>query len=120
MLINIALIQIFWCRLLFINWLQKHLIPCPFKYLTGIDCPGCGFQRSVLALVQGNLHESIMLYPPAIPLIVFFIYCLADKFYQFDTGAFSLKNKFFALVALIVILNYGFKMWGLFHNYTSA
>lgn len=54
-------------HLVFIQWLQHHLLTCPFKYLTGIDCPGCGFQRSLIALVQGNFHQSLALYPPTIP-----------------------------------------------------
>lgn len=55
------------------KWLLNHLIPCPFKAFTGLDCPGCGFQRSVIALFYGNLQESWSLYPPTIPLLILFI-----------------------------------------------
>lgn len=27
---------------------------CPFKWLTGLDCPGCGSQRAVRALLAGH------------------------------------------------------------------
>ncbi|MBK7377164.1 MAG: DUF2752 domain-containing protein [Chitinophagaceae bacterium] len=29
-----------------IDWLQQHQLPCLFRQLTHIDCPGCGMQRS--------------------------------------------------------------------------
>lgn len=31
---------------------------CPFKLLTGWDCPGCGFQRAAHALLHGRLAEA--------------------------------------------------------------
>lgn len=52
----------------FIWWLQNHLLTCPFKKLTGFDCPGCGFQRSVLSLLQGDVYKSLQLYPATIPI----------------------------------------------------
>jgi hypothetical protein len=67
------IIFIFCSLINFVDWLQNHLISCPFKALTGIDCPGCGFQRSFIALVQGDLSKSWSLYPPTIPLLFLFI-----------------------------------------------
>ena len=95
MLIRYNLIPLFCSRLVFINWLQSHLLPCPFKYLTGIDCPGCGFQRSVLALARGNFNESFMLYPPAVPILLFFLYGLADKHFKLDNKAYTIKKNAF-------------------------
>lgn len=46
------------------------MLTCPVKAWTGVDCPGCGFQRSMWALVQGNLGESWHHYPPLIPFLV--------------------------------------------------
>ena len=53
-----------------IVWLQNHLLTCPFKRLTGYDCPGCGLQRSVIALLQGNVVKSLQLYPATILIIL--------------------------------------------------
>lgn len=33
--------------------------PCFFHYLTGLDCPGCGSQRAVHALLHGNLWDAM-------------------------------------------------------------
>ncbi|RAV30625.1 DUF2752 domain-containing protein [Sinomicrobium soli] len=61
------------------HWLRHHLIPCPVKWLTGLDCPGCGFQRSLLALLQGNFGKSLELYPATIPLLLLFALALWQK-----------------------------------------
>ncbi|MES2379286.1 MAG: DUF2752 domain-containing protein [Bacteroidota bacterium] len=105
---------------MFINWLQNNLIPCPFKYITGIDCPGCGFQRSLLALIQGNLRNSFHLYPPTIPLLLFFMYGIADKFFKLDNDKGTLKKILFINVALIVLINYSIKIWGIYQNYHGS
>jgi hypothetical protein len=120
MLLKYIPLQVFCSQLVFIDWLQHHLIPCPFKYLTGIDCPGCGFQRSVLALIQGNLHKSFILYPPAIPLLMFFAYGLADKFFKLDTSKNIIKKTLFVFVGAIIMVSYGIKMWNLFAHYKAS
>jgi len=113
-------IQIFCSRLVFINWLQNHLLPCPFKYLTGIDCPGCGFQRSVMALIQGNFQKSLMLYPAAIPLLLFFAYGLADKFFKLDTSKNTIKKSLFVFTGAIILVSYGIKLWCLYGHYKAS
>ncbi|WP_370633635.1 DUF2752 domain-containing protein [Pedobacter sp. Leaf250] len=79
------------------DWLQNHLIPCPFKALTGINCPGCGFQRSLIALLQGNISKSWTLYPSTIPLIILFL--IVGVLYSFP-----IKNKDFIIKILIIIV----------------
>jgi hypothetical protein len=113
-------LQIFCSRLVFTNWLQNHLLPCPFKYLTGIDCPGCGFQRAVLALIQGNLYKSIGLYPAAIPLLLFFIYGIADSYLKLDTPKSTLKKTFYMIIGTIILVSYGIKMWNLYKHYNTS
>ena len=35
--------------------------PCPFRAVTGLLCPGCGTQRALHALLNGNLPEALQL-----------------------------------------------------------
>jgi hypothetical protein len=98
------------CSLLFMSWLQDHLLPCPFKYVTGIDCPGCGFQRSLLALIKGDVHQSFLLYPPTIPLLIMAAWWLADSFFKLDTSKSLVKKAMFIIVALIITVSYTLKM----------
>ncbi|MFC6103190.1 DUF2752 domain-containing protein [Olivibacter domesticus] len=100
------------CSQDFISWLQHHLIPCPFKFVTGIDCPGCGFQRSLLHLMQGDLKASIQLYPPAIPLISLGIFFLVKHYFIFKKSE-SIATILACLVGGIIIASYIQKMWQL-------
>ncbi|MDB5130365.1 MAG: hypothetical protein JWR02_114, partial [Mucilaginibacter sp.] len=112
--------QIFCSRLLSISWLQNHLLPCPFKYFTGIDCPGCGFQRSVIALIQGNLHQSLQLYPAAIPLLMFFSYGIADKYFKLDTAANIVKKTLFVVIGVVILISYALKLFRLYESYKGS
>lgn len=113
MLVIVTILQIFCSRLLSINRLQNYLLPCPFKYITGIECPGCGFQRSVIALIQGNLRQSLQLYPAAIPLLVFFIYGFADKRYNLDTSENTIKKTASVLMGMMILGSYVIKLWNM-------
>lgn len=107
-------------RLAFISWLQDHLLKCPFKYLTGTDCPGCGFQRSVLALMNGDLHKSFNLYPSTIPLLLFFAYGIADGIFKIDTKTQIVKKTGFMLIGSMILIAYAIKMWRICHHTRSA
>ena len=107
---------LFCSRLAFLSWLQNHLLRCPFKYLTGIDCPGCGFQRSLLALLNGDLHKSLSLYPSTIPLLIFFAYGIADRLFNLDNKKHTAKKTGFILIGSLILITYVIKMWGLYHH----
>lgn len=85
------------------------MIPCVFKHFTGIDCPGCGFQRSFLALLQGDFADSIELYPALIPFILSCLFLVARLI---RPKYFSVKwvlGSYFT-TASIIIISYSIKM----------
>jgi len=45
------------------------MFQCSWKETFGIECPGCGAQRSFVELIHGNISESIHLFPALIPLL---------------------------------------------------
>ena len=56
--------------------MEQYMIPCPFKVLFGFDCLGCGTQRALYLILNGNFSEAFSLYPPIyslIPLLIVFI-----------------------------------------------
>ena len=114
------LCELFCGRLAFGNWLQNHLLPCPFKFLTGIDCPGCGFQRSLTALLHGDISDSFHLYPATIPLIIFSLFGLADKFFNIDNSNHRFKKAGFMLVGVIILISYSIKMGALYMHYIKS
>lgn len=107
-------LTVIFCSLLDItNWLQNHLILCPFKKLTGIDCPGCGFQRSVVALLKGNITESLHLYPATIPLLITTLFVFLSFKFNID-NRHVIKKTLYIITAFIIAGSYAFKMYSLY------
>jgi len=89
---------------------NMFLIPCPFKYLTGYDCPGCGFQRALIALIKGDFQESFQLYPPTIPLLLTFMIGLSANYWWAERSK-VLINALVIITGSIVIISYMFKLF---------
>ena len=53
--------------------LELFSFNCPFKSLTGLPCPGCGFTRSIESLTTGDIHGSFIHNPGWIVLILFLV-----------------------------------------------
>lgn len=61
---------------------EDFMLPCPTKKLFGIDCFGCGFQRSLLMFLHGDFSGAWQLYPPLftiLPLLLVGVLHLFDK-----------------------------------------
>ncbi|MDF2438963.1 MAG: hypothetical protein K0Q95_3339 [Bacteroidota bacterium] len=85
------------------------MLTCPFKTVTGFDCPGCGMQRSFIALLQGNIVESFYLYPALLPLFVLFIITAVHVIFRLKRGDVIIKYFFICTVGIILI-SYAFKL----------
>nr|WP_276901575.1 DUF2752 domain-containing protein [Pedobacter kyonggii] len=94
----------------FLDWVGEHLFNCPFKAHFGFDCPGCGLQRSVLALFRGDLIASFKFYPATIPLIFVVLFTFVHLKVDFKFGAQLIKIVF-ASVAVIILINYIYKIY---------
>ena len=86
-----------------INWLEGHMQSCYYKQVLGVECPGCGFQRSLIALLKGNLWESIQLFPGLIPMLFLFLFLGLHLIFRFRNGAVVLKYIFIGDVAIIIV-----------------
>jgi len=95
------------------RWLQNHLICCPFKKLTGIDCPGCGFQRSVIALLHGDLKNSIHLYPGTIPLLMTTVFVFVSLKFKMDNNHI-IKKTLYMITGFIIVGSYILKIYTLY------
>lgn len=93
-----------------IHWLENHMLQCFYKKYVGIDCPGCGMQRSFIELLKGNITLSFKLYPALIPLLVTFIFTFLHLIFSFKNGAAIIKYSFIITVAVMVI-SYVIKMF---------
>lgn len=86
-----------------VDWLEKNMLTCPSKKYLGIECFGCGFQRSFIALCRGNFKDSFTLYP-ATPLVLFvLLFTILHLIFKFKNGAAIIKFSFMIMASVIVI-----------------
>lgn len=85
--------------------IDDYLIPCPLKYLTGCNCPGCGIQRSILKAFQGEFSESFIQHPAGIPIILLSAFFVVNLKLKIING-----NRFISysliLIGVISIINW--------------
>jgi len=69
----------------FLIWLlsEKYMLPCISKQLFGVDCPGCGLQRSVALLLKGEFGASFLMYPGLLPMMSLFGFLALNRFIPF-------------------------------------
>ncbi len=83
----------------YLNKYTGFSIPCPFNYLTGYLCPGCGITRMLFSLFKLNIHEAftynqlVFIYLPFI--VAYFIYY--DYLFVYDK-----KDKIICKIPKIV------------------
>lgn len=92
-----------------VRWLERHLFPCAFKSFFGIDCPGCGFQRSVISLLKGDLAASFHFYPATLPILLLALFLLAKIKFRFPQAE-KISKSLFAIAAVTVIVSYAIKV----------
>lgn len=85
-----------------LEWLEAHQLPCMFKAVFGIECPGCGFQRAVLLLLHGQLAASFLTWPGLFPLALWMLLVIGRGCGFKKISGELLKNS--AFVCLIIIL----------------
>lgn len=59
---------------------------CPFRWLTGFTCPGCGSTRGMHQLLHGNVVAAFQLNPLLLLALPFLIYALVRYSYRVMTG----------------------------------
>ncbi len=90
-------------------WLESNLLTCPSKKFLHFECPGCGLQRSYIALMKGDLMNSLQLYPAAIPILLLFCYLLLHLFFRFNNGA-RVLSTLYIFCAIIILVHYIYKI----------
>jgi Protein of unknown function (DUF2752) len=92
-----------------VSWLEAHSLPCISQSLFHVSCPGCGFQRSAIALLRGQVGQSLQLYPALLPMLLFFGFLLADRRYQFRHSK-KITQFGLALLFIIIFVSYIIKL----------
>jgi len=87
---------------------EDYMLPCLNKKMFGIECMGCGLQRSISLVLQGELKEAFFMYPAVYSLIVLFG-VITFSFFK----SFKYSNKIITILAItngvIIVGNFIFK-----------
>ncbi|MEZ4799226.1 MAG: DUF2752 domain-containing protein [Flavobacteriales bacterium] len=92
------------------NWLSENLLTCPFKACTGMDCPGCGLQRSLIKLLEGDIPGSIEMHPAGMLYPALLIMTGLHLRFQFKNGS-KIITWTFILTVTITLINYIIKLY---------
>ncbi|MDX1652370.1 MAG: DUF2752 domain-containing protein [Brumimicrobium sp.] len=89
--------------------MEEYYLQCSIKETLGVECPGCGTQRSFYALIHGDFIESF-LYNPGV--ILFIITVIAGCWvYFYKTKLFSkVVITGFSLTAVAMFTHFVIKL----------
>ena len=93
-----------------IEWLKNNMLTCPSKRFFHFDCPGCGLQRSIIALLEGDLAKSLQLYPATIPIIFCLVFTALHLKFKFKFGPEIIKATYI-FSSLIIVVSYIYKIF---------
>ncbi|MFT5754761.1 MAG: hypothetical protein ACI9FW_000659 [Flavobacterium sp.] len=51
--------------------MEEYMVPCMNKSIFGIDCMGCGTQRAIALLLEGEFIEAFKMFPAIYTLLLF-------------------------------------------------
>jgi hypothetical protein len=89
------------------------MLPCLNKKLFGLDCLGCGFQRSLLRVIKGDFIAAFNVYPAIYTLILLAIFLILNLKFKFKSGK-KIIIIFTIINVLIIITSYFIKMKPIF------
>lgn len=89
------------------------MVECHFKSTFGIECFGCGAQRSIILLIEGNIIESLKLFPALLPLLFLIVYTILHLIFKFKVGARVIVFAF-SLTSILMLANFIVKQVALF------
>ncbi|MFY9242637.1 MAG: DUF2752 domain-containing protein [Polaribacter sp.] len=85
------------------------MLPCFSKTFLGIECFGCGFQRSFIFLIQGDLFAAFKMYPAVFTMLILFGFILINFKLKFKHSK-KIISKLAYLNLSIIIINYIIKI----------
>jgi len=92
-----------------VNWLEGLQLACPSRKYLHMECPGCGLQRSMIALMRGEWIHSFSLYPALVPMLLLLGFALLHLKKQFAHGA-SIIRYGQVVVVILIVGNYIYKI----------
>jgi len=80
---------------------EDYMFPCLTKKIFGFDCPGCGLQRSLAFLAQGDFVAAFKIYPAIYAILLLFGFLLLDNFIKIK---YNSKIIIFLMITSVVMI----------------
>ncbi|MEX0314775.1 MAG: DUF2752 domain-containing protein [Allomuricauda sp.] len=93
---------------------KDFMLPCMNKKLFGIECPGCGIQRSIHLIFQGEFLAAFKMYPAIYPIFALLVF-LGSSFFIKYKYMHQVKWFLILLTVATIITSYIIKMNHLFN-----
>ena len=87
---------------------EEYMLPCLNKKLFGIDCMGCGMQRSLALIAQGDLIGAFYMYPAIYTLLLLLGVVVINYFRNFKY-AYKIIVTLAIVNGVIILGNFIFK-----------
>lgn len=94
--------------------MEAYLLPCINKEIFGMECYGCGGQRSLMLLLNGHFQDAFFMFPAIYTIIILLFFVVINIFYKFKYD-FIIKIGLLILNAAIMLVSYAVKMYHFFH-----
>ncbi len=78
--------------------IEDYMLPCLNKKLFGVECMGCGMQRSIALILDGQFIEAFHMYPAIYSLIALVLSIGTNIFFKFKHS-----NKIIAVLAIVTV-----------------
>lgn len=102
--------------------LDRVIIPCGFRMLTGYYCPGCGGTRAVRYFLRGDLIKSFI-YHPMVPYLgvgggIFMIWQTIFYLSKGRVNAMKFRNIYIYGLGIVILVQFMIKnllmiLWGI-------
>ena len=88
---------------------EDFMLPCLSKQLLGIECFGCGFQRSLVLLFRREFVAAFKMYPGIYPLLMLGVFIALNFFFKIKYAE-KIKITLVVLSIVFIVTNYTLKL----------
>ncbi|WP_235989331.1 DUF2752 domain-containing protein [Psychroserpens algicola] len=87
---------------------EDYMLPCLNKKIFGLDCMGCGMQRSIAFILNGDFVAAFHMYPAIYSLIALIAVIFINYFRNFK-HAYKIIIILALMNAILIVGNFIFK-----------
>ncbi|CAN5318280.1 DUF2752 domain-containing protein [soil metagenome] len=92
--------------------MEEFLLPCLNKQIFGLDCYGCGGQRALLMVINGEFYSAFKMFPAIYPLLILLGFVLVNLFVKFKTD-YIIKISLIIITGGVMLINYFIKIFNI-------